>query len=380
MENVNNIQPQAEENGFSFEDLMKICKRLWEKRKFIIYVFGICFVLGFAAAVFQKPVYTSTCTFVPQTGGKSRASSLSSLATMAGINLGDMSVSEELSPLVYPKILKNVDFNKELMRVPFHFKKWDEPVSLYDLATDKKYRKITIGTVIGAIKKYTIGLPGVILGAIRGKQPDIVVPAGADGKTISAYTKEEYKITQSMGKAISMTVEKKEGYLTLTCRAGEPLVAAEMCQATMDLLQKYVTDFKLSHARNTNAYILDRYEEAKADYEAKQLALAQFTDSNRGAMTATAQIKRDQLSSDYNIAYAMFTEVSKQYLQSEMKVKEDTPVLAAVEPVSVPMMKSNSRMKTLVVWCFLGVCLSVGGVLGLDWLKKQGINWPKNWQ
>ena len=375
-------QQMQEESSFSFEDLMIICKRLWEKRKYILYVFGAFFVLGFAAAIFQKPVYNSSCVFVPQTGGKSKASSsLSSLASMAGISLGDMVTSEELSPLVYPKILQSVEFNKELMRVPFHYKKWDEPVSMYDLATDKKYRTFSVGAIFGAIKKYTIGLPGVILGAIRGKQPDIVVPEGKGGKKpISVYTKDEYEIAKRISENISMNVEKKDGYITLSCKAGEALVAAELCRAAMDLLQKYVTDFKLSHARSTNDYIEGRYEEAKADYEAKQLALAQFTDANRGAMTATAQVKRDQLLSDYNIAYAMFTEMSKQYLQSEMKVKEDTPVLAEVEPVSVPMKKANSRAKTLFVWCFLGALAAAGSVLGFDWLKKKGINFPKNWE
>ena len=375
------MQQYTEESNFTFEDLMKICKRFWEKRRYIIYVFGVCFVLGLAAAIFQKPVYSSSCVFVPQTGSKSRSSSLSSLASMAGIDLSSMSSSEELSPLIYPKLLQNVEFNKELMRIPFHYKKWDEPVSRYDLATDSRYHTFSVSELFGLIKKYTIGLPKVILGALRGKQPDVVIPSeNGEKSAISVYTREEYKIASSMSKSITLSVDKKEGYLTLACNSTEPLVAAEMCQATMDLLQKYITEFKLQHARATNDYILRRYEEAKADYEAKQLALAQFTDSNRGAMTATAQIKRDQLLSDYNLSYALFTEVSKQYLQSEMKVKEDTPILAMVEPVSVPMLSINSRAKTLFVWCLLGACLALGSVLGFDWLKKKGINWPSKWE
>ena len=378
MDNVNPNAPQVEEEGFSFADFMKLCRRFWEKRRYILYVLGAFFVLGFAAALFQKPVYNSTCVFVPESSSKSGgSSSLSSLAAMAGISLGDMTASEKLSPLVYPKLLQNVDFNKELMRVPLHFKKWDEPVSLYDLATDKKYSSFNL---LGFIRKYTVGLPGVILEAIRGKQPDVAPSAGAGGKAISAYTRDEYKVAQAISKSVTLTVEKKEGYLTLNCKSGEALVAAELCQATFDLLQKYVSDFKLQHARSTNDYIQSRYEEAKADYEAKQLALAQFTDANRGVMTATAQIRRDQLMSDYQLSYAMFTEMSKQFLQSEMKVKEDTPVLAAVEPVSVPVKKSNSRSKTLVVWVFLGLCVSFGSVLGFDWLHSHDITWPKRWE
>ena len=156
---------------------------------------------------------------------------------------------------------------------------------------------------------------------------------------------------------------------------GEAQAAAELCQATLDLLEKYITEFRIEHAKANNDYIVERYEEMKADYEAKQLALAQFSDANRGMMTATAQTRRDQLLADYNLAYAMYTEMSKQLLQSDMKVKEDTPVLSTVQPVSVPMQKSNSRAKTLAVWVFLGILLSFGTVFLLDWLKKKDIKW-----
>lgn len=87
-----------------------------------------------------------------------------------------------------------------------------------------------------------------------------------------------------------------------------------------------------------------------------------------------------QLSSEYNLAFALYTEVSKQLLQAELNVKNDTPVLSAVKPVDVPMKKSNSRSKTLIVWMFFGVIVSCGSVFGFDWLHKQGLNWPKNWE
>ncbi|MCQ2066262.1 MAG: hypothetical protein MJY65_01215, partial [Bacteroidaceae bacterium] len=74
------------------------------------------------------------------------------------------------------------------------------------------------------------------------------------------------------------------------------------------------------------------------------------------------------------------TEVSKQLLQAELKVKNDTPVLSSVKPVGVPMKKSNSRSKTLMAWVFFGIIVSCGSVFGFDWLRSQGLNGPKNWE
>lgn len=378
------MENQVKTTPSSSIDYKALAFRLWAKRKYVIKVFVPFVVLGFMAAIFQRPVYTSSCAFVPlSSSSKGSSSSLSSLAAMAGINLGDMSSGESLSPLVYPQLLSSVEFNKELMRVPLHFKDYDEPVSLYDKATNPKYRKFTFDSIIGAVKKYTIGLPGVILYAIKGKQPDVVVPGnGADGegRDISAFTNDEYKVYQNLSKMISLSVEKKDGYLVLTARSSEALVAAELCRGALKLMQKYIADFKQTQAKDNLAYLQARSDETKAEYLAKQMELAQYTDANRGAYTATSQTRIQQLSSEYNLAFALYTEVSKQLLQAELKVKNDTPVLSAVKPVDVPMKKSNSRSKTLIVWMFFGVIVSCGSVFGFDWLHKQGLNWPKNWE
>lgn len=373
MENQVNTTPVDQESSIDYRAL---ALRLWAKRKFIMYVCGAFVVLGLLAAIFQRPVYTSACTFVPlSSSSKASGGSLSSLAALAGINLGDMSAGESLSPLIYPQILNNVEFNRELMRVPLHFKRYDEPVSLYDLRTDPKYRRFNLEV----IKKYTIGLPFVILSAIRGEQPDVVVPGSGEEKKIIAYTNDEYEVYKALSKMISLTVEKKEGYLTLSVRSSEALVAAELCRGALDLMQKYISDFKQNQAKDNLAYLQARSEETRQGYLDKQMELAQYVDANRGVPTATSQTRRQQLTSEYDLAFALYTEVSKQLLQAELKVKNDTPVLSAVKPVDVPMKKSNSRSRTLAVWVFFGIIVSCGSVFAIDRLLKQGFKGPKNW-
>lgn len=368
-ENIYNNTP-VEEDGIDYKAILL---RFWTKRKFIVTIFTAFVILGFFVALFQKPVFTSSCTFVPLSNSKGASSSMSSLAALAGISLGDMTSNANLSPLVYPKLLQNVELNKDLMRVPIKYKKYDEPVSLYALRTDPKYKKFNLGATI---KKYTIGLPFLIIGAITGKSNEVVVSEGTEQSKVSFYDKDEYECSKALAKILSLNVEKKDGYLTLTAKMDDSYAAAQMCQAAFDLLQKYVTEFKLRAARESYNYILARYNEAKSEYETKQHTLAQFVDSNRGILTATAQTRRDQLMSEYNVASAMYNELAKQLLQSEMKMKEDTEVLSPIEPTSVPMKKSNSRMKTLFIWVFLGVIVSLGLVLGLDWLKKNNVAYP----
>lgn len=369
-QNINHYEEEQE------IDILAIVKRLWDKRKLILIVTGCFMVLGVFVALFSPKVYTSSVTFVPQTAKKGASGGLSSLAAMAGINLGDMASAESLSPNMYPQILENIDFKKDLMYSKVKFEKWEEPITLIDYYTNPEYNK---PSVLGIVKKYTIGLPFVILNAIRGEDTtSVVVPSE---NTLKYYTKDEFECAKALGKAVSMTLEEKKGYITITTNMGEALAAAQLCQLTFDLLGKYVTEFKIDKAKAQMEFIQSRYDEKKAEYEEKQLALATFQDANRVISSAKARTELERLTSEYNMANAMYTEIAKQLLQADIQVKEDTPVLTAVKPVVVPYKKSKpNRPQILVIWTFLGAILGCGIVIGLDWLVGQGINLPIKWE
>lgn len=362
-QNINHYEEEQE------IDILAIVKRLWDKKKLILIVTGCFMVLGVFVALFSPKVYTSSVTFVPQTAKKGGGGSLSSLAAMAGINLGDMSSAESLSPNMYPQILENIDFKKDLMYSKIKFEEWEEPITLIDYYTNPEYNK---PSVLGIVKKYTLGLPFVILNAIRGEDTtSVAVPS--EGNTLKYYTKEEYACAGAIGEAVTMTLEEKKGYITITTNMGEALAAAQLCQLTFDLLGKYVTEFKIDKAKAQMEFIQGRYDEKKAEYEEKQLALATFQDANRVISSAKARTELERLTSEYNMANAMYTEIAKQLLQADIQVKEDTPVLTAVKPVVVPYKKAKpQRAKILVIWCFLGGVFGCGLILGSDWLIEQG--------
>lgn len=376
-DNPNTTTPHQQTPSQEGLNIKALLLRFWAKRRFILIVTGIFTVLGLVAALCQKPKYVSTCTFVPQFASPMQAAPFYSFSAIpSSESLTAILTGETLSPLVYPQILKNTEFNKELMRVPLHFRKCDEPVSLYDYYTDPKYKEFNL---IKTIKKYTVDVPGRLLRKIEPKEPEVVLPKGND-KPLSMYTKKENSVAGKISSMLEFKVDQKEFYYTLSATTNEALVSAELCQTTLDLMQKYITDFKLSHARQNREYIQELYDEAKEMYETSQLALAQYSDSNRGSMTATTQIKKEQLTADYNLAYSAFSAMSQQLLTAEVKVREDTPSFATVDPVSVPLKKANSRVETLLAWIFLGFFFGLTIVFALDWFKTQGLNWPKKWK
>lgn len=362
-------------------DIVGILKRLWTKKVLIAKITVICGVIGFLVAVFSPNVYTAGCTFVPQTKS-STGSRVSSLAALAGINLGDMSSSgESLSPIMYPQVMENGYFLKDMMYIKVKFDDWDEPVSLIDYYTNPDYERAGFNPV-GFILKYTIGLPGVILKAIRGDQPLPGLPGGGDGTSILEYTKEEYECARIIKEQImSIDMQEKKGYITMSINMPEPIAAAQLAQGTFELLQAYVTDFKIQKAANQYEYVSDRFDEAKADFEKKQETYARFQDANRVLTSASAKTEMERLKNEYDLASQIFLELGRQKIQAELQVKEDTPILTAVKPVSVPYKKTKpKRAQILAGWVFVGIILGCGLVLGFDYLRRNDIKWPGKWR
>lgn len=378
-EQQNNQEPQAQTADVQEQeiDLIALFKRLWKKRMFVIYVTLAFMVLGLMIALFSKKEYTATTVFVPQTSRQGVSSSMSSLASLAGINLAQVGGGGSLSPAIYPQLLSNVDFIKELMYTPIKFEEWPEKVTLFDYYTNEDYNKPTF---FGTVKKYTLGLPGVIIKAIKGSNKEEADSAAADGP-LPVFTEKEYACKQVLTNLVSITINDKDGYVELSASMPEPVAAAEVATAAFNLLEKYITEYKIEKAKATLDFVNDRFAEAKADFEEKQKELASFRDANRMLTTATSQIAQERLEREYELANTIYTELARQKTQVELQVKEDTPVLSVVQPVVVPFEKSKpKRAIILIAFTFLGGCLGCASVFGFDFIKHQGSSWPRRWK
>ncbi|HET9571896.1 MAG TPA: Wzz/FepE/Etk N-terminal domain-containing protein [Bacteroidales bacterium] len=349
-------------------DLMAIAKTLWAGRKTILISIIIGTVLGVFVAILTPNEYTATSIMVPQTGGKS-TSSLSSLASLAGVDLG-MAESAELSPVIYPKIVSSIPFKLELMNTPFNFKEFDKPVSLYDYFTQNRNPNL-----LGVLKKYTIGLPRVILGAIRKTPDDQTLPKAITGQPLS-LTKKQNDVKKILDQCISLEVEKKDGYLTLVVRMPEAFAAAQVAQKAQELLQRDITKFKVEKSQANLDFIQERYNVAKAEAEGYQINIAVNTDKYKDLTSSVPQVKTTRIQTKYGIASGVYQELAKQLEQAKIQVKKDTPVFTIVEPVSVPLEKTKpNRPQILIFWIFLGCIIGIGLVYGKQFASEIKRMW-----
>jgi LPS O-antigen subunit length determinant protein (WzzB/FepE family) len=355
-------------------DLLALFKTIWNGRKTIILSVISGAILGIAVALLSPKEYTATTVMVPQLGSdsQSKLGGLGGLAALAGIDLSNMQGSSDLSPLVYPQIVSSIPFQLELMNAPLNFEEYTQPITLFDY-----YVKYSKPSALGVIKKYTIGLPGVIIKAIKGKTKALTLPGDSTNRPI-ALSEDQYKIQKALEELVSMDLNPKEGYITLTARMPEAMAAAQLAQKAQDLMQRYITEFKIQKAKANLDFILGRYNETKAEFEKAQVSLATMNDRNKDFTSGLSRIETDRIQTRYTISYGVFQELAKQLEQAKIQVKKETPVFTIIEPVTVPSEKSKPKKAMIVaIWLFLGGIAGVGIVLGKDYLRDIRKKWNK---
>lgn len=348
--------PPTKKSGEIEIDLLEIARKLWDNRRFILKVTAIFAAVGLFVAIFSAKEYTSSVTMVPQlSDGKSKAGGLAGLAAMAGVNLGDLGGGSELSPTIYPKIMASVPFKKDLMQTKVKFDNIPNEITLYDYYSNKDYQPFNL---LSTIKKYTIGLPGVILKAMKGDS-DPLLPINDSRQKYLQLTKKEEQVSKILAKQVSLTINEKEGILTLSSNMPEALVSTQVVEAARLLLQKYITDFKVDKVKQNLDFIQQRYNEAKRNFEQKQMQLAAFKDGNRNVILASVQTSGERLNAEYSLLYSVYSELAKQLEQAKIKVKDATPVLTVIEPAVVPNKKIKpNTIQNLILFIFIGFLVS----------------------
>lgn len=352
-------------------DLLALAKTIWNGRKLVIKTTLAAGILGLVVALLSPKEYTATTTIVPQTSSSaSKLGGLSSLAAMAGFNIDAATPGDALSPLVYPQIVSSAPFLLDLMNTSFTFSEVNHQVSLYEY-----YAEISKPGVLSLVTKYTIGLPGVIISAIKGEQKETII-LGDDKKGPLKLTRKQEAVRKMLASQVNLTLDSKQGFITLQASFPEALLSAQVTDRARELLQKYITRFKIEKASDKLAFIEDRYQEKKKEFEKAQERLARFRDQNRNVSSMLARTEEERLQSEYTIAVNVYNELAKQLEQAKIQVKEETPTFSVVQPTVVPDQKSKpKRPMILAVFIFMGGIAGVAWIFGKQYFTELRTKW-----
>ncbi len=344
-------------------DLIALIYFLWEKRKVIIKYSIIGLIIGFFVAILTPNKYKVDVQIVPQTSNSTnKFSQFSSLASLAGIDLTSLNAAQELTPIIYPDILRSLPFEIELINSKFFIKKLNKEITLYEYY--EKYEKVGIG---GFLIKYTIGIPSLI------KQKENTLDRIIVGDSIVTITKEQEKILKKLKKNVLLDLDEKKGCFTISAIYHDPYLAAQVAKKTQEMLQEYIIRYKIEKAKDKLKFIQERFNEKKIEFEKAQKRLADFRDRNRNITTAASKAEEEKLLSEYNIAFSVYSELAKQLEAAQIQVKEDTPVLTIINPAMVPNLRySPNRVFLLIIFTLISTIFSILNIL-LKELKNSKI-------
>ena len=344
-------------------DLVELLQKVWQGRKIAITISLVFALIGVIFALSSPNIYTATTTFILK--GKSSGSvggSLNGLASLAGISLSGMSGgNSEIPPTMYPMLLNSIPFLEKTvsLKVPLNGQNILIKEYLLSQISSKESNSFNFVTFL---KKYTIGLPALLKGKIFAKMK--ALPSAAENLTIKRLNYEDEQLFNYLKRLVTINVDKKEGFITLSVQNKYPEVAATIAQNTQNLLQQEVINFKIKNAQESLNFTESLYNKKKIAFETLQDELASFRDQHQNISSGLFKNKISRLESEFAIASAVNEELAKQVEQARIQVSKDTPIFTIIDPVVIPNQRTSPN-RTLIVlgFAFFGFFLGLGYAL-----------------
>ena len=343
-------------------DLVALLQKVWHGRKIALITSGVFALMGIVFALGSTNVYTATTTFIPKGQTSSGAGSLSGLASLAGINLGGMNGGDsEIPPSMYPMVLNSIPFQEKLLALSVSIN--GNKIQLKEhLLGQMNYTDSNSLSFLTLLKKYTIGLPALIKGTLFAKMN--ALPSYSEMPIVKRLSYEDEQLSNYLKNLVTINVDTKEGFITLTCQDKDPQIAAIVALNAQTLLQEEVINFKIKNAQELLTFTEGLNAEKKMSFEALQDELATFRDQHQNISSGLFENKLNRLESELAIARSVYEELSKQVEQARIQVSKDTPIFTIIDPVVIPN-KRTSPKRTLIViiWAFLGLIMGLTYIL-----------------
>ena len=332
-------------------DLIELIKKVWSSKRFIIKWTGYFIVIGLVVALLSPKEFTASSTFIPQTSESKTGGNLSGLASLAGINLGGSATGGEIPPALYPQILNSVPVKRSILAIKVSLGQSSVSYSAYLLEQPT--------SILSIVKKYTIGLPGVILSTIRGDEKTNEI---SDNPMI--VTQKEKGLFGILENQISLSVNESEGFLQLSTTTDNATVAAVLTSKVKEILQEQIINYKIQHGKEYLNFTQKQYNEKQKEYFALQDEVARAKDQNKNIISERYQNQFKQKEGELLIAQSVYQELAKQLEQAKLQVAKDTPIFSTINPVTIPTKKSAPKRKLILLFfASIGFVVSVGVVL-----------------
>ena len=386
------MDEQLEKNSDEI-DLMQIFSKIWRGRRIILYSLAVSFVLGLLLVFITPKEYTSGVSLLVEPGGSNPAANsaiLKQLSVLTGVPTGGS--PDALTPTLYPMVVGSVFFRLEVLNQQVTDSKTGTKMTLSQYFDNHRPR-----TLQGTLMKYTVGLPGTLIGAIRGNKNtessvvssrtrppasilpasspvpglrlSIIGPATTDSAALELTKDEKMKIGALQTRIKAEIKKGSINLLVISVNMDDPVVAKELAGFVVNTLTRYIIDYRTRKVKNDREFIEGLHADAEKKYKLAQQTLASFRDRNQNVIQSSVLAEGESLQAEYNLAFNVYNSLSQLLEQAKINVQENTPVFTMIEPPS-DAVKTGSGSSTIMIMLFLGILAGVGIVFGKPALAK----------
>ena len=360
MQETPNNQPYYDEPEI---DIMELISKLWKKRSMIIKWCIAGAIIGLIVGFSIPKTYTASVTLAPEMQQKT-SSGVSSIASMMGVNLNNS--VDAISVEMFPDVVHSTPFIFELFDLTVTFEHKDTVVNTTLIDYMLEYQKSPWWTPV-------LQFPFKALGWCI----DLVIPGDEEesvGGTLNPNNlpKKEREVVKFFAENIMVSVDKKSFKTQMSLELQDPVVVATVMEAITENLKNYMSDYRTSKARQDVENLQVIADLRKADYYKSQHTYANYIDSNKNVSLQSAQVERERLQQEMNLAYQVYSQVATNLEGARIQAEQAKPVFVIINPVTVPLQRTApSKAKMLVIFTFLAGCIAAAWVLfGDDYWKK----------
>ena len=327
-------------------DLIELLSKIWNGKIFILKTTILFSLIGIIYSLSLKNIYTASSVFYPhyQSGELSQNQGLRGLAGIAGIDLGSQQ-NEIIPTTLYPNIISSTEFKIDILnsKINSNGNKTTYRDYLLDKSDEYNLKKILLYP-IRFISNF------ININKLESEVKDI---------SILQLSKEEYNLHEDLLDLIFLELNEKEGFIKLSVKDYDPLIASQIAKTANELLQKNIIDFKLKNINDTYEFVNSQLEIAKNIFYNLQDSLAIFNDRNINIKSDLFLNQYSRIESEYLIAKNIYNELSINKQKTAIDVKKNTPIFTIIEPVVVPNEKSDPmRSLIILVFTFFGFLIA----------------------
>jgi len=295
--------------GRSLEEILTL---IWKERK---RIFVVSFIVGVLTLLvnflFLDLYYKAAASLLPETeknklGGLSQ---FSGLAQLAGVGVPGAEISR-----LYPTIVMSETVLGPVIEKQYQTKEFPQPVDLiqyFDL--DKDTREENMDEALRVLK----GL-------------------------------------------ITTTYETKTSTVTITLEMKEPLLAAEVLNAVIGELDRFMRLKKITTASEQAKWISARVIEVEKELRLAEDSLKTFRERNRRVTDSPELLlQQARLMREGEVKQAIYIELRKQYELSKIEEIKNITIVNVLDPARAPVRKERPKRATnaaiAFVLCFVGM-------------------------